>query len=69
MGETKNPLAAPTFETIRSASGKLGVEPASLRARCRREGERVCDCVVTLLEGGVVAFKFGRRWRVRFKQP
>ena len=59
----------PAFETIESAAKRLGVDAARLRERCRREGRRVGDCVVTFLGDDVVAFKFGRRWRVRFKEP
>src|SRR5260370_13055997 len=29
-------------------------------------GRRVGECIVALLDSGVVAFKFGGRWRVRF---
>jgi hypothetical protein len=54
-----------TLETVDSAAAKLGVTSASLRALCRRAGERVGDCVVALLPDGVVAFKFGGHWRVR----
>jgi hypothetical protein len=54
-----------TLETIGAAAAKLGVTGASLRALCRRTGERVGDCVVALLPDGVVAFKFGGYWRVR----
>jgi len=59
----------PAFETIESAAKRLGVDATRLRERCRREGRRVGDCVVTFLGDDVVAFKFGRRWRVRFKEP
>ena len=59
--------AAPSaFETIGSAAVKLGLDPARLRRKCQRRGERVGDCIVALLPDGVVAFKFGGRWRVRF---
>ena len=61
--------APPAFETIESAAKRLGVDATRLRERCRREGRRVGDCVVTFLGDDVVAFKFGRRWRVRFKEP
>jgi hypothetical protein len=61
--------APPAFETIESAAKRLGVDASRLRDRCRREGRRVGDCVVTFLGDDVVAFKFGRRWRVRFKEP
>jgi hypothetical protein len=54
-----------TLETIASAARRLGVDAAQLRKRCLRNGERVGDCIVALLEDGVVAFKFGGRWRVR----
>jgi hypothetical protein len=59
----------PAFETIESAAKRLGVDATRLRERCRREGRRLGDCVVTFLGDDVVAFKFGRRWRVRFKEP
>jgi hypothetical protein len=49
-----------------SAAKRLGVDAAQLRKRCLRRGERAGDCIVALLEDGVVAFKFGGRWRVRF---
>lgn len=60
------PETTRSLETIRSAAAKLGVSTASLLALCRRTGERVGDCVVALLPDGVVAFKFGGRWMVRF---
>jgi hypothetical protein len=59
----------PAFETIESAAKRLGVDAIRLRERCRREGRRVGDCVVAFIGDDVVAFKFGRRWRVRFKEP
>jgi hypothetical protein len=61
------PETARTLETVGSAAAKLGVTSASLRALCRRTGERVGDCVVALLPDGVVAFKFGGHWRVRLR--
>jgi hypothetical protein len=60
------PETTRSLETVGSAAAKLGVTSASLRALCRRSGERVGDCVVALLPDGVVAFKFGGHWRVRF---
>jgi len=57
----------PAFATIAAAAELLGVGAVQLRARCRREGHRVGDCVVALLSDDVVAFKFGPRWRLRFK--
>ena len=54
------------FETIETAAAKLDMAPTALRARCRRAGRRVGDEVVARLGGGIVAFKFGRSWRVRF---
>jgi hypothetical protein len=68
QGSTARP-SPPAFETIESAAKRLGVDATRLRERCRREGRRVGDCVVTFLGDDVVAFKFGRRWRVRFKEP
>jgi hypothetical protein len=37
----------------------------ALRARCRRAALRVGDSIQAQLGGGIVAFKFGRSWRVR----
>jgi hypothetical protein len=59
--------AQPAFSTIAAAAERLGVDAALLRARCRRKGQRVGDCVVALVSDDVVAFKFGPRWRLRFK--
>ena len=59
------PETTRVLESVGSAAAKLGVTSASLRALCRRTGERVGDCVVALLPDGVVAFKFGGYWRVR----
>jgi len=64
-GATTQP--PPAFTTIAAAAERLGVDAAVLRARCRRKGQRVGDCVVALLNDDVVAFKFGPRWRLRFK--
>jgi uncharacterized protein YcfJ len=57
--------ALPAFETLRAAARRLGVDVPTLRRRCVERGERVGDCIVALLDGGVVAFKFGGQWRVR----
>ncbi len=56
----------PIFETIESAAGKLDVEPAALRSRCRRAARRCAGASVAQLGGGIVAFKFGQTWRIRF---
>jgi hypothetical protein len=68
-GAPAPPLASPptpVFETIESAAVKLSVDPAALRSRCRRAANLVGDAKVAQLGGGIVAFKFGRTWRVRF---
>jgi hypothetical protein len=54
------------FETVDNAARKLGLEVGALRARCRRAAVAVGDTTVAHLGGGVVAFKFGRSWRIRF---
>jgi hypothetical protein len=56
----------PAFDTIESAAAKLGIDVDALRARCRRAQQRIGDTVPAHLGGGIVAFKFGRSWRVRF---
>jgi hypothetical protein len=56
----------PVFETIESAANKLGVECAALRSRCRRAAQIAAGAKVVHLGGGIVAFKFGQTWRIRF---
>jgi hypothetical protein len=51
---------------IERAAAKLTLQPEALRARCRRAAVREGREIVAHLGGGVVAFKFGRSWRVRF---
>jgi hypothetical protein len=55
----------PAFETPAAAAVKLGVAPQALRARCRRAARRSGGAAVAPLGGGIVAFKFGRSWRIR----
>jgi hypothetical protein len=57
---------AQVFDTVESAAVKLGLDANALRARCRRAAQRVGDAIVAQLGGGIVAFKFGKSWRVRF---
>lgn len=57
------------IEGIEAAASILQVEPNALRARCRRAARRTHQGVTADLGGGIVAFKFGRSWRVRFPEP
>lgn len=57
---------APVFETIESAAVKLAVPPAALRSRCRRAAKQSGNSTTVHLGGGIVAFKFGRSWRIQF---
>jgi len=57
---------APAFDDIETAAAKLGVDPDALRARCRRAAQRRGDAIVAHLGGGIVGFKFGSSWRIRF---
>jgi hypothetical protein len=59
---------APAFENVEGAAVKLGIDAEALRARCRRAAKRRGDATVAHLGGGIVAFKFGTSWRVRFPQ-
>ena len=52
--------------TIEAAADRLSLDSKALRARCRRAAQIVGDDTVANLGGGIVAFKFGRSWRVRF---
>ena len=66
-----SPVTASTIEiaqnhTIEDAAGRLSTTPTALRARCRRHARREGRDVIARLGGGVVAFKFGSSWRIRF---
>ena len=52
--------------TIELAAVMLGTTQTVLRARCRRHARREGREVVARLGAGVVGFKFGANWRVRF---
>jgi hypothetical protein len=54
------------FDTVESAAAKLGLDSGALRARCRRAARRVGEAIVANLGGDIVAFKFGKSWRIRF---
>jgi len=54
------------YVTIDEAAPRLALTPLALRARCRRAARRDGRIVAAHLGGGVVAYKFGRSWRVRF---
>ena len=58
--------SSPLYDTIETAAAKLDLAPEALRARCRRGATRVGNSTEAELGGGIVAFKFGRGWRVRF---
>jgi hypothetical protein len=51
---------------IERAAARLALTPVALRARCRRAARREGRNVVAHLGAGVVAYKLGRSWRVRF---
>ena len=52
--------------TIELAAVMLGTTQTALRARCRRSARREGREVVARLGAGVVGYKFGANWRVRF---
>jgi hypothetical protein len=54
------------YVPIEEAAVRLALTPLALRARCRRAARREGRSIVAHLGAGVVAFKFGRSWRVRF---
>lgn len=58
--------ATTDYVPIEEAAVRLALTPIALRARCRRAARREGRSVVAHLGGGVVAYKFGRSWRVRF---
>ncbi len=53
------------YDDVDSAATKLGISPAALRARCRREAGRTGAAIISP-GGGITAFKFGRTWRFIF---
>jgi len=57
---------AADYVPIEEAAARLTLTPIALRARCRRAARREGRNVVAHLGAGVVAYKFGRSWRVRF---
>lgn len=59
----------PALHTVEAAAERLSLDAKALRARCRRAARRVGDEVIAHLGGGIVAFKFGRSWRVQFPEP
>jgi hypothetical protein len=60
--------STPGLYTVEVAAVLLDTTPAALRARCRRNARREGREVVARLGAGVVGFKFGVNWRVRFLQ-
>ena len=56
-------------QPLEVAAEQLCLAPDALRARCRRAARRVGDATVANLGGSIVAFKFGRSWRIRFPDP
>lgn len=60
-----SPQAVP-YLTTEDAAARLSTSPTALRARCRRRARKVGRDIVAHLGAGVVAFKFGRSWRIRF---
>ena len=63
---TNGDRASTDFVTIEMAAVRLATTPVALRARCRRHARREGREVVARLGAGVVAYKFGSSWRVRF---
>lgn len=57
------------YEAIEAAALRLATTAVALRARCRRGARRRGRDVVAELGLGIVAFKFGHSWRVRFPSP
>jgi hypothetical protein len=55
--------------SIESAAVRLDLAPEALRARCRRAARKIGDDIIAHLGGGIIAFKFGRSWRVSFPDP
>lgn len=59
---------AALFETVEAAASKLSLDPTALRARLRRAQRVEGSSVVADLGGGILGFKFGKSWRIRFPE-
>jgi hypothetical protein len=59
-------LGPSAYVTIEHAAARLSTTPVALRARCRRHARRENREIVARLGAGVIAYKFGASWRVRF---
>jgi hypothetical protein len=57
---------APDYVPVEEAAARLALTPMALRARCRRAARREGRRVVAHLGADVIAYKFGRSWRVHF---
>lgn len=57
------------YNTVEVAAEKLSMSPEALRARCRRSAVKEGKTVLAHLGAGIVAYKLGRHWRVRFPGP
>jgi len=60
--------ALPVYMTIDDAAARLSTSSTALRARCRRHARREGRDVVARLGAGVIAYKLGASWRVRFPE-
>ncbi len=56
----------PDYIPVEEAAARLALTPVALRARCRRAARREGRRVVAHLGADVIAYKFGRSWRVHF---
>jgi len=56
------------LDPLESAAARLGTSAEALQERCEREAERCGDVAVAYLDAGVVAFRAGGEWRLRFPE-
>lgn len=54
------------YHDVAAAATTLGLGTDALRARCRRAAVREGGSIVAHLGGGIVAFRLGRTWRIKF---
>jgi len=57
---------ATDYVSIEKTAARLALTPVALRARCRRAAQREGRNALAHLGAGVIGYKFGRSWRVRF---
>jgi hypothetical protein len=57
------------YFTVEQSAARLGLTPVALRHRIRRTQRKEGKEVVARIGAGIVAYRIGSSWRVRFPPP